>query len=865
MPEFYYLLDAPVKSIAECGEELLREVEHFRQTAHEKKRPIIFIGHSFGGIIIKKAIVIALSRPNYKSYLPIAAATKGIVFLGTPHDGSPSSYVGQLLVRCGFYMGSSSGIMDSLGHHSDELRDLHSEFGMVYDKEKICFYEAYPTRMFGLPIPLLVVPKDSATFGMHGEILTTDHSGLNKYSDATDTNYLTIVRALRGMIEKDKAAADIEDCLAHLKPADYKAMLTKVREPLENTCNWIEPELDQFLRQGTPSGGLIISGGPGTGKSVLARFVIEYLRKKKVSVSYFLFKDEVQQKTTAQAALATLIVQILRENTDLYPLIREFHLERRAINQDWTLELLWQAFAILISHRSLSTIFVLDALDECEGSSQIKLLEKFSERDNHFASHFITITRPLDQFPMHIYRQIDLNNRDEVCNSVKILINTEVEAYFQSTTFTQSTRDAVRAHLCEHAGTMFVWVVLVIKHLNRFKRSSPVKLLTELRSLPVKLLEIYEELFTRYLQDYGPSIKKMLPWILYARRPLKVSEVEEAFAVQDFKDRGETEEEVWDAEKWKPSDLKGELKERFGALVIITDHTSEIRLIHQSLRGALLDPRDPPTKLAQICKPPNEEHAEIASVCLEYLALPQFGSLKSLDIGPSGFQYQTRTGFRKQGPFLEYAAQNWPYHARQAGSDNPVVLRHFKHLSTCPGENIDLAKQVWSLSRNVRFSLGDSPVMLASSVGLEQLSIALVNDGADINQLTGDKILLDRQIPVNDAGIYGFTPLHHAASQKHPDVVQALLDANADPTIKDAKGHTPLEVLSSRSFFARTGSSHTNESQIVQLLDQAIEKWKETQRATALEGEEKAVKSDGSILENSTDDTHTRGGAGQEG
>ena len=48
-------------------------------------RPIIFIAHSLGGIVIKQALYLASSNPKFAS---IKDATQGIIFFGTPHRGT---------------------------------------------------------------------------------------------------------------------------------------------------------------------------------------------------------------------------------------------------------------------------------------------------------------------------------------------------------------------------------------------------------------------------------------------------------------------------------------------------------------------------------------------------------------------------------------------------------------------------------------------------------------------------------------------------------------------------------------------------------------------------------------------------------
>ena len=63
-----------------------------------EKRPIILIGHSLGGILIKQALVNAHSNTRYT---PIKQASSGLVFFGTPHAGGKDALVsiGKLSAR----------------------------------------------------------------------------------------------------------------------------------------------------------------------------------------------------------------------------------------------------------------------------------------------------------------------------------------------------------------------------------------------------------------------------------------------------------------------------------------------------------------------------------------------------------------------------------------------------------------------------------------------------------------------------------------------------------------------------------------------------------------------------------------------
>lgn len=71
--------------IADYARDLLERIRICRQTTQEKNRRIVFICHSLGGVVCKKALSIAYEQPHY---VPILAQIHGIVFMGTPHRGS---------------------------------------------------------------------------------------------------------------------------------------------------------------------------------------------------------------------------------------------------------------------------------------------------------------------------------------------------------------------------------------------------------------------------------------------------------------------------------------------------------------------------------------------------------------------------------------------------------------------------------------------------------------------------------------------------------------------------------------------------------------------------------------------------------
>lgn len=100
------------------------------------ERPIIFVAHSLGGLVVKKALVEAMLDPT--NYGTIRKATYGIAFFGTPHRGSPHAPFGSIVAEIVRFVKiqPSNTLMKSLKRSSvlaNELsKDYRSQLGSFH-------------------------------------------------------------------------------------------------------------------------------------------------------------------------------------------------------------------------------------------------------------------------------------------------------------------------------------------------------------------------------------------------------------------------------------------------------------------------------------------------------------------------------------------------------------------------------------------------------------------------------------------------------------------------------------------------------------------------------------------------------------
>ncbi|RPB18413.1 hypothetical protein L211DRAFT_796967 [Terfezia boudieri ATCC MYA-4762] len=191
--------------LGKYSEAILQGLKEQRSTKEEAKRPIIFIAHSFGGILVKRALVIA-SRSNDQGYRQIYEMTKGVIFLGTPHKGAIISRIGRVVALTSYWMGSSIKLLDLLDVASTHNREIGDDYlDISTELVHIDFYEMLAEQTFGIPTGIVnsqAVPRDRATIdGRANYGLYATHRGINKFPSREDNNYAQVLRRLISIVD----------------------------------------------------------------------------------------------------------------------------------------------------------------------------------------------------------------------------------------------------------------------------------------------------------------------------------------------------------------------------------------------------------------------------------------------------------------------------------------------------------------------------------------------------------------------------------------------------------------------------------------------------------------------------------------
>lgn len=202
-----------------------------------------------------------------------------------------------------------------------------------------------------------------------------------------------------------------------------------------------------------------------------------------------------------------------------------------------------------------------------------------------------------------------------------------------------------------------------LNYVLKFKDPKNIKKALD-RSAPQELFGVYESIMESISKSYEDSralVLTIFGWIYYAKRPLRMTELREALAVEE----GETslDEDVL----MTPTDIV----EICGSLVIHEEETGVVSFAHEQVQAFLTssylsDQKSPNALLPEI---------EIAKTCLNYLLLDAFKD------GPTPDQNSLEDRLAKHR-FAGYTARYWGTHITSANAErDPAIQKLLDKLS----------------------------------------------------------------------------------------------------------------------------------------------------------------------------------------
>ncbi|KAK1982091.1 ankyrin repeat-containing protein, partial [Colletotrichum cereale] len=777
------------QSIKDLGSTLLERITAFRAGDDTNRRPLILIGHSLGGLLIKEALVQARRRRS-DTKSDLSKATFGLLFFGVPNlglrneqlrtlvRGQPNeSLINDLLVDND---SEPSNCLKSLADHfSETCRDYY---------QVVSFFERSlsPTIELGKDgkwrktgRPSLLVTGDSATStGLVAAAdednipLNTDHSGLVKFDSKSQGDYPIIRERIKKLSEEAKVevtrrfakhdlhlqhSAESEACMNSLAFQDIYGRQNNIETTATGTCDWIfsHPSFQQWTEQ--KQGLLWIMGKPGSGKSTILKYALQkvpYLYgADTVALSFFFHARGNELQRTQPGLFRSLLHQLLWQVPGaLSDLVDEFRRKTKTEgkhkeNWDWDLlplqEFLESALPKVLTR--FAVIIFIDALDECGESSAVQLIQ--------YLKQLLTTTTP-EQYRLSICFSSRYYPVVNSKNGLNILLDkenqTDIITYVQ-TKFHEDPDVHIENLIAQHARGVFIWAQFVVDRVLQLKRQGEPrgKIEAEVMKTPQDLEDLYHGLIAK-AQDRTETLR-LAQWICFSTRPLTTHELPWAMAYQpDCTYRSLSE---WqNSENFiSPENVDKRLKFLSCGLaeIVISGHQGTIQFIHQSVKDYFIKrglfSLDTKLETASMVVP--TANLLLAWSCIHCLNLAFSSSSSRV------YEYKVAQGKSLDG-FLEYATSSWHDHMKlgEAVEQSP---KQFLGLLEWPGGS--LVHSCATLYPNLipeHLSPDSTIIYVLSRFGLAKLLSCLIPDGCGSH------------FDLRDAES-GLTPLSCAAKYEH--------------------------------------------------------------------------------------------------
>ncbi|KAK3369418.1 ankyrin repeat-containing domain protein [Lasiosphaeria ovina] len=513
---------------------------------------------------------------------------------------------------------------------------------------------------------------------------------------------------------------------------------------------------------------LFCPGIPGAGKSILTSAVVDELvahsqeaeNKGSIGVAYIYCNFRRQDK--AEELLASLVRQLAQGQPSIPGVIRSLYARLSGKLMRPSFDDFSAALRSVISLYAKAFI-VVDVLDECpiSESCRSRFISEIMDLQSHTGANVFTTSRfipEITQIFQDTATVLEIRARDE-----------DVRKYLASRMFCLPPFVGSRAELQEEiiteitkaADGMFQLVELHLQAL--VGKTSPKALRNALLGLTVAE-DPYETAYSEAMERIMGQVAghrqlaiRVLSWIVYARRPLTILELQQALGV---------EVGTSDLDQDNLDDIQLMVSTCAG-LVTVDSPSCIIRLVHRTAQEFFERRR------GEIF-PSAEE--EIASACATALSFDSFGAGFCLT------RAELQQRFRSY-PFYRYAAQHWGYHARTASLATPYISRLIESTA-----HLEAAFQaIWA----AWWPSGLPPSDQSVTLGRQRMTGLHCSAYFGMQTLARDLINTQPELDATDHEER--SPLSWAAENGHVEIVRLLLSTGrVNPDLPDWLNRTPL-------------------------------------------------------------------------
>ncbi|KAK8227641.1 hypothetical protein HDK90DRAFT_514141 [Phyllosticta capitalensis] len=559
-----------------------------------------------------------------------------------------------------------------------------------------------------------------------------------------------------------KRDEEAEKILAWMSPTSFQARQADVLQSVEpGTGKWFLETKNYRDWLAGHVNLLWCPGIPGAGKTRLASLAVNSVESTGSAFAYIYCDYNRIASQTPLALLSSLLEQFLRRTTrsGLPEEVNSLYKEHARAGTRPTVDQLAEMFRRLASsHKNI--FIVVDALDEFASSdeaalefvdtvrrlgSNIRLLIT-SRHSTNFDSFFEDATRiniAAQGQDIQLYLETNIPKQSRLARHIRA---------------DPKLQEEIVQNISQNAQGMFLLAALNLDSLSRKITRRDVR--SSLSSLPKTLDATYEQALVRIrtqAQEDVELAETVIFWILCARRPLRVPELQHMYAVHCLAQDNDNKPIYLHEDDLPPGDI---ITGVCGGLIVVDDALSTVRLVHYTTQEYLLR-----THHERV----HESRLELTRVSLEYLQLSNFSDAPGWSL--------------EVFPFLDYAAEYWGSEIDAAGTETlweDIDSFLSNEVASSVAHQVYGHKYAGYSCWRRNLPTGGPALVVAASFQFPEVLEKLVLQGHDID----------------GSGRYGKTPLIISAMRGHAQNITTLLRLGANIAATDVDGCTAVQEAS---------------------------------------------------------------------
>jgi WD40 repeat protein len=498
-----------------------------------------------------------------------------------------------------------------------------------------------------------IVEKTSARLRVHGETwipMFRDHQDIARYESPANQDYQRIVDQLQACAEQfgpwarkvwkvkpDNSQAmfgflgiqSAPDCDVSFYIAEHRADIPKLIQTDQHIATW-------FSRNERSRRILLLYGGPGSGKSVLASHIVRYVKDTlQQPCNYFFFQEQDGEKQSIVSLYRSIAFQIANQFQKFRYHLLSLAESGYSLDSD-TDESIWRKlFAHVLPKLDFAdnecVYWIIDGIDLC-ASPQSFLLGLNDPTFKTLPLRILILSRP-NQLLSQAFGHPDAVALDfDTIPFKRTLIRNFVKAQI-------GEKHPLLEEIVDCSEGNFQWTSLVVSKLRTCYTKESVAQVLDMRHHSFDSLwnHIVLGLQQQWQPDERRVVEFILAWAVCGQVPLTAAQMEAALTIQGFDSFGRID-----------------LHRLCGALIKV-DQQSCIRLSHRTVRHYLMEAENCNLHINS-----SKVHGVLLRTCLKAIHnTPEAG-----DCTPQSC------------PFTDYAIVSWEYHLRQSAActDHELLL-----------------------------------------------------------------------------------------------------------------------------------------------------------------------------------------------